>query len=237
MIRFFRYLLITVIILVILAYTTAWLVAEKAVDRMYGPITTEFIGVFGPGVGDEYGYDVNIQLWPPMVIISDLYINADVLRVDLDTWQDARLGIGRIELELVPLVKEEEIIVKDISGRRLVGLLSNAGIADHLERNSPGIRDLTISEYREQCRILGDFGLTTIVPITLLGDWIVDDRGVATFESREYYNPDSDVPEGYIRIIEEQNSFDIRVEILGEGLVVEELVYESNGLWISAVEQ
>ena len=237
MIRFFRILTITLIILAILAYGAAWMLAPTVVERMYKPLTTEFIGTFGPGVDDEYRYDVQIKLWPPSVIVTDLFITAEAMRVDLDTWQTASLNIDRIELELMPLLKDEELVIKDVQGRKFVGLLTNNRLAVYLERNSPGLRDLEISEYRDQCRIRGEFGLVSVMGITLLGIWEVDDRGVATFHNREYYNPDSAVPEGYIQLVEEQNSFDVRVEIMGEGLIVDQVVYNSAGLWISAKEQ
>jgi hypothetical protein len=237
MVRFFRILLITLIILAALAYGAAWILADQSRELMYKPLTTEFIGAFGPSQDDVYRYDVSVKLWPPTVIISDLFIQAEFLRVDINTWQGAHLGIDRIELELIPLLKEQKLVIKKIEGRKFVGLLTNDQLEIYLETNSPGMRDLDISEYRDKCRISGEFGLVSVVPITLLGEWIVDDRGVATFQNREYYNPDSVVPEGYIQIVEEQNKFDVIVEILGEGLIAEQCVYNSAGLWISAVEQ
>ncbi|MCX6645986.1 MAG: hypothetical protein NTY09_06480 [bacterium] len=237
MVRFFRILLITLIVLAALAYGAAWILADHARELMYKPLTTEFIGAFGPSQDDIYRYDVSVKLWPPTVIVYNLIIQADVLRIDLDTWRGAHLGIDRIELELIPLLKEQKLAIKKIEGRKFVGLLTNDQLEIYLQRNSPGMRDLDISQYQEKCRIRGEFGLVSVVPITLLGEWTVDDRGVATFQNREYYNPDSVVPEGYIQIVEEQNKFDVRVEILGEGLITEQCVYNSAGLWISAVEQ
>lgn len=237
MVRFIRNLLITLIILAGLLYWALWYFAEPIIDRMYPPITVEFIGAFQPGSEDEYHFDVRIKLWPPTVVIKDLYIEADALRVDGDTWQAAHLGIDRIELELLPLLKDEEIVIKSIEGRKFFGRLSNNSLAERLERNSTDLRNLRISEYQEQCRIQGDFGLVTIMPLTLLGNWEVDDRGIATFKNRSYYNPDSVVPEGWIQLVEERNAFDIRVEILEKGLTIDAVTYDQNGLWINALEE
>jgi hypothetical protein len=237
MVRFFRFLAITLIILAALAYGAVWALAGQARELMYKPLTNEFIGTFGPGPDDLYRYDVSVKLFPPTAVVSNLLIQAEALRIDLDTWNGAHLGIDRIELELIPLLREQKLVIKKIEGRKFVGLLTNDQLETYLERNSPGMRDLDISEYQGQCRISGEFGLVSVVPITLLGEWVVDDRGVATFQNREYFNPDSVVPEGYIQIVEEQNKFDVRAEILGEGLITEQCVYNSAGLWISAVEQ
>jgi hypothetical protein len=237
MVRFFRILILTVIVLVILAYAALWAMADEVVDIIYKPITSEFIGAFGPSADDEYKYDVSVRLWPPTAVISGLFIEAQALNINTETWHGAHLGIDKVELELIPLIRDNRIEVKEISGRRFVGLLTNPELALYLERHSPDLRDLRISEYQGKCRINGKFGVTSIMPITLLGDWFINDEGVVSFRNTEYYNPDSVIPEGFVQLVQERNSFDVAMEILGGRLVIDQVVYDNNGLWISAAEQ
>jgi hypothetical protein len=74
----------------------------------------------------------------------------------------------------------------------------------------------------------------SIVDITILGDWGIGDRGVATLVDREYLNPDGPVPEGAVRMLEEQVSFDVRIHLLDEELTPDRVSFSSAGLDISA---
>ena len=93
---------------------------------------------------------------------------------------------------------------------------------------------MSVDWYNGMTRIQGRFGFVSISRISLLGRWGIDDRGVITLIDRQYHNPDSPVPEGAIRILEEQTDLDIRIDLLDEELIAEEVNSFPFGIMIIA---
>ena len=236
MIRALRYTLITVIWLGLIAYGALWVLGGRFIDKAQGPLTSRLVAAFGPGPGDEYGYAAGLRFFPLRVEITGLQINAGALKLGEDTWRDAKLGVDRIECCAMPLIRENRVDITDVSGRTFSGLLTNTELARHLERANEDAQGIEVSPYNGRCRIQGRFGVASAAPVTVIGDWKVDDRGVVTLVNREYHNPDSPVPEGMIRLIEEQVKFEVRIGVLDEDLVAADVLYGREGLRISAGE-
>ncbi len=223
MIRFIRNLILAVIIISAAAWIVALFSADTITRKAQGPLTRSFIGVFGPGPDDEYGYDVKLHILPPSVEITNLHIEAKTLKVDNSNFQDCILSVDRIECDLWDLMYHGEVTVREIEGRHFQGGLTNSEIANRIEREGGPITDLTVDWYNGMTRIQGRFGLIGVSRVTLLGRWGIDDRSVVTLIDRQYHNPDSPVPAGAVRILEEQTDLDIRIELLGEELIAGEV--------------
>lgn len=236
MIRFIRYLLLILILLAAFVYGTLWLLADRFIDKAQPILTNKLIGAYGPGEDDDFGYDASIRFFPLRLEVNDIYIEAEALRLGPDTYNDAVLTIKKIECEVMPLIREDRVEITKVEGREFEGVLTRSRLADYLERNSDGLSDLEIIPYNGRCRIRGRIGHVSSVPMTIIGDWVVDGRGVATLSNREYHNPDSPVPEGMIRMSEDQIDFDVRIRVLDEELASREVSYGREGLRIGASE-
>ncbi len=234
MIRFFRNLLITLLILAAIAYVVALYYADWLAEFAAEPLTNTFVACYRPGDEDEYGFDVRFHIWPPTVDVENLSIEAKFLSVDGSVFQDCELSVDRIVCDLWTLMYYRQVKVHEIEGRKFSGGLTNAKLADRLERTGGALTEVAVDEYNGKARVRGRFGSISPATITILGRWAVDDRGVVTLVDRQYRNPDSPVPYGAIVIIEQQTNLDIRIELLDEGLIAEEVIWTPHGLWISA---
>lgn len=234
MIRFIRNLILVLIVLAAIAYLAAYYYTDAIVDRCEKPVTRALIALYGPGEDDEYGYQAGITFWPPRLEVENLRVSGSALRVDGSVFNECEIGVGRVSLDLYPLLKQQQVVVKEMEGVTFSGRLTLERLAERLERTGGALSDVTVDLHRRKARVRGRFGQISVSTITVLGLWAVDDRGVITLVDREYYNPDSPVPEGAIRVIEDQTNLDVRIEVLGEGLVAEEVTFGSSGLSFSA---
>jgi hypothetical protein len=232
MIRFLRYLIITIVLLAVAAYLAVYFMADRIIRRVEGRLTATFIAPFAPAGDDQYGYDASLHFWPPAVELTDLDIKAKALMVDGDVFENCELHVDRIVCDLIPLLRYGTIKTRSIEGRSFSGLLTSTRLAQRLEHTGGPLSNLVIDLYGRKCRIRGRFGSVSITDMTVTGAWAVDDRGVITLTDREYYNPDSYVPEGAIKIIEGQISFDVRIHILDAELTGEQASFNSSGLYV-----
>lgn len=236
MIRFLRYLILVVLLFALIGYLTVYFMADRIVQRVEKVLTHHFIAPFGPAENDDYGYKSAIRFYPPVIEITDFYIKAKALKVDKDIFDDCEIKIDRIVCELLPLIRENKVIIRSIEGREFSGSLTLENLASRLERTGGAVTNLKIDEHRNKCRIRGRMGHVKLAEITVEGRWSVDDRGVITLIDRVYYNPDSYIPEGAVRILERQINFDIRIFLFDSELEGESVSFSSSGLKLKARE-
>ncbi len=237
MVKFFRNLIIIVIILALLLYGALWYVADDINATIREPLFIALVGDFEPGDGEDYSFDVSIRVWPPVVQVRNFELNADLFALDGDPFEDFHIGVGWADFEFMPLYREGTIVLIDGGEREFEGRISNYNLARRLERLNEFLNDLEITEINGRCRIEGLFGRVSYSTMYTIGDWAVDDRGVATLINRRYHNLDSPVPMGFSEEIERQFSLDVRITLLDEELVARDVAHGENGLWISATEQ
>jgi hypothetical protein len=237
MIRFLRNLVLFVILLAAAGYLAAYLMRDRITAKVESILTDRLIAAFGPGPQDHFGYNVRLHFYPPVAEVTDLGITSGTLRIGEDTWNDCDIRIRRLTCDLLPLLRFGEFKISSIEGIHFTGRLSFSGLADYLERNAGMITNVRVDTYGRKARIRFRFGNLAVADLTMLGQWGIDERKVVTVVDREYLNPDSPVPEGMIRIIEEQSKFDVRVNILGTELVPQEVFFNPNGLAIAAQDQ
>lgn len=237
MIRFLRNLVLFLILLAAAGYLAAYLMRDTITAKVESILTERLIAAFGPGPQDEFGYKVKLHFSPPVAEITDLGIKSGALRVGEDTWNDCDISISRLTCDLLPLLRFGEFKISSIEGIKFAGRLSYSALADYLERNAGMITNVQVDHYGRKARIRFRFGNLQVADLTMLGQWGIDERKVVTMRDREYLNPDSPVPEGMIRIIEEQSKFDVRVSILGTELVPTAASFSPNGLAIAAQDQ
>ncbi|MFH1677086.1 MAG: hypothetical protein ABIC40_08675 [bacterium] len=233
MIRFLRNLIITVILIAALLWIAAWFFREKIIDRVEPPITAKVVKIYNPGDNDKYSYEAGLHFWPATVEIKNLKIDAVKLTVDGNEFHDCILEIDKITCDLLPLVRYDEVVILDISGRKFSGLITLDELAKRIERTGGTISNVRIDMYNGKARIQARFGSVSVYDITVFGTWAIDVRGVATLVDKTYYNPDSSVPAGAIEIIENQSNFDIRIKIADEELIADEVRFSPEGLWYS----
>lgn len=237
MIKFLRNLLLTLIVVAIAGFIALMALGNYFIDRAEGPLTQKLIAVFGPGEDDQYGYIGGLKFKPFRMTVNNLFVEADALEVGGVVWTDARVDVESVECDPMKLIRENEVVVTGASGRSFSGSLNNSTLAQLLESNSENMRSVRIRrDNDDRCNITGRFGLVSAAPITVIGRWGIDDRGVATLLDREYHNPDSPVPEGMIELIEDQISFDIRINLFGGELPAREVSYTADGLRLVASE-
>ena len=234
MIRFIRYLIFTLVFILIIGYLIAYLLADHIIEKAEKVLTREFIAPYGPDEDDQYSYSVQLHIFPLTAEITGLSIKGDALKVDEDVFEDCELGVDRIVCELIPLLEDGEVKIRSAEDMHFSGLLTCERLARRLERTGKALSNLVVDKYGQKARIRGKVGEVKAFDITVLGTWAIDDRGVITLTNREYHNPDSPVPEGAIKILEEQVSFDVRIHLLDEELKPEKVSFDSHGLWLSA---
>ena len=237
MFKFLRNLLLTLIVVAIAGFIALMVLGNYFIDRAEGPLTRKLIAVFGPGEDDQYGYTGGLKFMPFRIVVDNLFVEADALEVGGVVWTDARVDIESVECDPLKLIRENEVVVTGASGRSFSGSLNNSTLALWLESNNENMRSLRIRyENDDRCNITGRFGLVSAAPVTVIGRWGIDDRGVATLLDREYHNPDSPVPEGMIKLLEEQISFDIRINLFDGEIPAREVSYTADGLRLVASE-
>ena len=237
MIRFLRNLILFVILLAAAGYLAAYLMRDTITAKVESILTDRLVAAFGPGQQDQFGYKVKLHFYPPVAEVTDLAIASGALRIGEDTWNDSEIKISRLTCDLIPLLRFGEFKISSIEGIHFTGRLSFSGLAGYLERNAGPITHVLADYYGRKARIRFRFGNLQVADLTMLGQWGIDERKVVTVLDREYLNPDSPVPEGMIRIIEEQSKFDVRVSILGTALVPDEVFFGPTGLAIAAQDQ
>jgi len=236
MIRFLRNLILFVLIVAVIAYVSAWFLADTVKESVKAPITGYFVTAFHPQEGDTYSYDVNIRVWPPRVEVTDLVINAVNLNVSGDYFDNVQLKIDLVECDLYQLVRFGEIDIQKIEGRGISGTISNSSLANHIERNNDSVSDLTITEYEGRCRLYGRFGLLRSSMISIVGDWVINEEGVINLDDADFYNPDGIAPAGVGHMIEEQVNFEINIALIGEVLTADFAEYNPSGLQVVLTE-
>jgi hypothetical protein len=233
MLRFLRILVITVVLALAAGYGVTWFMSGRIIERVRGILDETLVKPFNPGESDQYGYKVNLHLWPLTVEIGDFHIKAKSLEVDGDTFDDADLKIGKIVLELLPLLREKKLKILEKSGMEFTGLLSPRGMARRLERTGGALSGLEVDEFNRKARVKGRFGNISITTMTVTGVWKIDDRRVITLADRTYTNPDSYVPLGVAQILEREINFDIRIHILDTEMIPESVKFSPAGLCLS----
>jgi len=234
MIRFFRNLLLFIIIVTLVAYAAIWFGGRYVTDRIEEPLFNRFVRTYGVADDGNYTYSAGVKLWPPRVQLDTIVISGGELLLDGDTFEDALITVERVDCELLPLVKTGEVVITSFEGRTFEGRITNDDLADRLERENEGLSELTIDVYNDRCLLRGRFGRVNVSTISLFGDWVVDDRGVVTLVNREYHNPDSPVPAGMVEMIEEQITLDLRIDMFDHELPAKEVEFGAGGLSIKA---
>lgn len=234
MIRFLRGLIISIIVLAAMVYAVLWFLADRIVPRVESVLTKSFIAGFGPSSSDQYGYKVNLHIWPPTVDITGLHIDSNALNVDGDVFENCHLSVDKITCDLPAILKTQQLKILSVQGRKFSGTLTRDGLARRLERTGGPVSSLSIDQYGLKSRVRGHFGDVSGMEITILGGWAIDDRHVITLVHREYLNPDGPVPEALSRMIEEKVSLDVRVHILDEELTPDTVSFTSDGLTLTA---
>lgn len=237
MIRFLRNLVLFVILLAAAGYLAAYLMRDTITSKVESILTDRLVAAFGPGPEDQFGYKVRLHIYPPVAEVTDLAITSGALLIGEDTWNDSEISISRLTCDLLPLLRYGEFKISSMEGVKFSGRLSLSALADYLERNAGMITNVLVDTYGRKARIRFRFGNLQVADLTMVGQWGIDERKVVTMMDREYLNPDSPVPEGMIRIIEEQSKFDVRVNILGMALVPTAVFFNPNGLAIAAQDQ
>jgi hypothetical protein len=234
MLRFLRILILSLIVLAGLAYLALYLSSDWITEQIERRLTASFVAAFAPAQSDEYGYEVALHFFPPVVDVTDLRIDARALLIDGDVFENCSLHVDKIVCGLISIFREDELRIRGIEGRRFTGFLSCGKLAKRLERTGGALSDVTVDQYGRRARIRARVGHVEALRITVTGTWGIDNRGVVTLMDREYTNPDSYVPEGAVQIIEEQTSFDVRLNLLDRQLIADQVSFNSGGLTISA---
>jgi hypothetical protein len=232
MIRFLRVLVITIILAAVAGYIVTYSMSARIVDRVRMDLLDTLVASFSPGKDDQYGFKVNLHFWPPTAEITNLYVKANALQVDGDIFNNCDVHIDKIVVDLYPLLKDKQLKILKVEGRKFSGLLTLDRLAKRLERTGGPMSGLSIENYNGKARIRGRFGTVSIATMTVDGTWKIDSRKVITLTNRSYYNPDSNVPSGAIQILEKNISFDIRIHILNEEVAPEKVSFSSAGLQV-----
>ncbi|HEX9745800.1 MAG TPA: hypothetical protein VGB30_10280 [bacterium] len=234
MIRFLRNLIFVIILIFILGYIAIIGFKEKIIERIQEPLTGKLIAEFAPGEDSDFGSEVEVKIYPLEVRVHDFFIEAPAMRVGQDVFTDVRIEAGEISCELLPILKDQTIVIKSVSGRTFRGMLPMASIAEKFEREWTNVRDIEVDEYGDRSRISGYFGTASVMHITIYGVWAVEDRGVITLVERDYHNPDSRVPLGAVQFIENNIDFDIRINLFDEQLSAVSVGFTDEGLTVTA---
>jgi len=235
MIRFLRNLLITLIIVVLIAFIALLVLGNYFIDRAEGPITAKLIGVFAPGDNDDFGYTGGLRFIPFRITVNNLYVESDILKVGGVNFDNARVDVEAVECDALKLIQNNEVEIISAEGRSFSGSLTYENLATWLELNSEHMKDVEIQLRDDgRCGIIGRFGMVSAAPMMIIGEWGVDDRGVATLLNADFHNPDSPVPAGMIDMIRDQVSFDIRIRLFDEELTATTVSYDRDGITITA---
>ncbi len=237
MIIFIRVVIITAILLVVAAFLAAISLPHMLIDRVRPELTRYLFYQFSPHSEAEFVYNAKIHFWPPTIEIGHLYIRSPELTVDGVEFQNTHLLVEHAEVELLPLLQERRLEIVSMEGRRFLGLMDDQEIEDYLMDENDDLSELAVSNYEGRCRIRGIFGMVSVQTMTLVGDWEIDDRGVITLENRDYYNRYGRAPGGAVQMIEQANSFDIRIDLFDEEMAGEAVVFGNEGLWISLTDE
>jgi len=242
MIRFIRFLIIAAILVVLVAYVAAFASSGRVIARIQPTVTGQLVGRYKaapkdeseePLVVQEYKYDAAVHFLSPSIEVTDFYLRSGLMMVDGSRFYSAHMAVDRVVIELIPLLRYNQVKYVSIEGRKFLGLLTCEEIGRRLAAANPGVAVESVSDDEGKCRIIARFGLPTVTDTTYLeGSWVIDDKGVITLSNRTYSNRWGLIPGGLAQILDEQHTFEIRINIMGDQLDAQRISWTRAGLWL-----
>jgi len=239
MVILLRRLIIGLIVIAVLAYIAGFAVSDMVIAEVRPALTTHLVNTHYTGVEDaklDYRYDAVVRFNPPRVEVRDFYITSHALNVDDSLFNESHLQIESVDIELLPLLREDELRIVSIDGVRFLGLLPDEELEDRLMENNGNLEDVQVSNYHGRFRLRATFATIGVRTHTLVGDWAVTDDGVIDVINREHYGPYGRVSGTVADQMDSEYDFSVRIHVHGKELDGQNVLWTDQGLWLVAAD-
>ena len=254
MVVFLRVVIIGSIILAIAAYTAGFAASDAVIKKIRPALTSNIVTVYNTGLRGadlQYQYNAAIHFNPPRIEVRDLYIRSHAMKIDDAVFFQTHLQVDSIEIELIPLYRDDEFNVTAVEGVRFLGFLPRGELQDRYDERNASLTETAISYYNGRTRLRGRFSTIGVREHTIVGDYGMTDEGAIDIINRLHYGPYGGVSGSVANQMDTEYDFSIRIPIHGkelqgqntlwslEGPMLDtegELFWTVTGLWLVAAD-
>jgi hypothetical protein len=216
---FLRVVIIGSIIIAIFAYTAGYAASDAVIRKIRPALTREIVSIYNTGLTGadlQYKYNAVIRFNPPRIEVYDLYIRSHAMKVDDSVFYQTHLQIDRIDVELLPLYRDDELVVTAIDGIRFLGFIPYDELQDRYDEKNPNLSETAISYYNGRVRLRGRFSTVGQREHTIVGDYGINDEGAVDIIHRSHYGPYGGVSGSVANQMDTEYDFSIQLPFLGK---------------------